>query len=70
MALELSSSVQLKLPWRTSSYSGGGNDCVEVAPLDSGAVLRDTKAREMGMLTVSGKSWRALLATVRAEELR
>lgn len=40
------------LIWRKSSFStgeGGGNDCVEVAPLpDGGWAVRDSKAGESG----------------------
>lgn len=50
--------------WRKASYSGQGQDCVEVR-LDVEVGVRDTKAREVGQLTVGGEAWRALLAAVR-----
>ncbi|MDX3854209.1 DUF397 domain-containing protein [Streptomyces sp. AK02-01A] len=31
--------------WRKSSYSGGANDCVEVADFGSYAAIRDSKNR-------------------------
>jgi len=50
--------------WRKASYSGQGQDCVEVR-LDVVVGVRDTKAREAGKLDVPGEAWRALLAAVR-----
>jgi hypothetical protein len=50
--------------WRTSTYSGQGQDCVEVR-LGVEVDVRDTKARKLGKLTVPAGSWRALLAAVR-----
>jgi hypothetical protein len=32
-----------KAHWRKSSYSGGANDCVEIAALGAYAAVRDTK---------------------------
>ncbi len=52
------------LSWRTSSYSGNGNNCVEVAP-DGGSVLvRDTKDRSGPVLTFTAVQWTAFLAEV------
>lgn len=47
--------------WRTSSYSGGQTNCVEVALDRASARVRDTKAREAGHLEVSSQAWQALL---------
>ncbi|EIE99668.1 DUF397 domain-containing protein [Saccharomonospora glauca] len=58
-----------RLEWRKSSYSGGGNDCVEVALTADGAAVRDSKNPSGGMLTLSGSQWDALLAAARAGEL-
>lgn len=46
--------------WRKSSYSGGGNDCVEVAfrPVDAG--VRDSKDVTGIALWLSARSWQAL----------
>ncbi len=51
--------------WRKSSYSGGGGgDCVEVGG-DSGAVLvRDTKNRDGGALTVSAVAWERFIKSL------
>ncbi len=58
-----------RLEWRKSSYSGGGNDCVEVAFTGDGAAVRDSKNPAGGALTLSGPEWDALLAAARAGEL-
>lgn len=43
--------------WRTSSYTGT-ESCVEVADSDPKSVMvRDTKARSWGVLTVRRDSW-------------
>lgn len=48
--------------WRTSSYSGGGNNCVEVAPMRNGVAVRDSKARAAGAQVVSRATWRAFVS--------
>jgi hypothetical protein len=50
--------------WRKSSYSGGGNDCVEVALLAEHVGVRDSKNPGGGALNVSTQGWRALLGVV------
>ncbi|MFD2490994.1 DUF397 domain-containing protein [Amycolatopsis jiangsuensis] len=52
--------------WRKSSFSGGGNDCVEVAFVDGGAAVRDSKNPAGGALRLPAAGWRGLLAAVRA----
>lgn len=48
--------------WRKSSFSGGGNDCVEVNLNESMTVgIRDTKERTLSQLTVNVDAWRSLL---------
>ncbi|WP_019813077.1 DUF397 domain-containing protein [Saccharomonospora saliphila] len=58
-----------ELRWRKSSYSGGGNDCVEVAFTRDGAAVRDSKNPAGGALTVPAAEWDALLAAARTGEL-
>jgi hypothetical protein len=50
--------------WRKSSYSGGGanGECVEVATGTTGALVRNTKDRDGGFLTLSREAWKALVA--------
>ncbi|MFF5146734.1 DUF397 domain-containing protein [Streptomyces sp. NPDC013157] len=47
--------------WRKSSYSGGANDCVEVAELDEGAAVRDSKDISRRPLQFSTAAMRALV---------
>ncbi|WP_030422857.1 DUF397 domain-containing protein [Streptomyces sp. NRRL F-5065] len=48
--------------WRTSTYSGPQNECVEVADGGGSWVgVRDTKDRARPALTVPGPAWSALV---------
>lgn len=48
--------------WRTSSYSGGQGECVEVASDIPGAVpVRDSKHRAGPMVVVSAQAWQTFL---------
>ena len=58
---ELESSVSV---WRKSSYSGGGNDCVEVALHAQHVGVRDSKAPKSGALNVSARGWQGLLSVL------
>lgn len=53
--------------WRTSSYTGNGNngDCVEVAFAPEVTALRDSKDRAGGALVVGRTSWSAFLEAAR-----
>lgn len=51
--------------WRTSSYSGGQGNCVEIANTPENIQVRDTKDRPGGALTVSLPQWNAFLTKVR-----
>ncbi|MFB4302079.1 DUF397 domain-containing protein [Actinomadura sp. NTSP31] len=57
--------------WRKSSHSGGSSqtDCVEVADLESGVGLRDSKDPGGGHVTVDRAVFAALLARVRSGAL-
>ncbi|MEC3893216.1 DUF397 domain-containing protein [Nocardiopsis sp. LDBS1602] len=52
-----------RLKFHKSSYSGRGQDCVEVADLPSAAAIRDSKHPENGHLTFSTTEWAAFLTT-------
>ena len=55
-------------PWRTSSYSTGGNQCVEVAVMPDGQVaVRDTRDRESGIQLFSAAAWITFVAALRRE---
>lgn len=55
-----------ELNFRKSSYSGRGDNCVEIAGLPVGAAMRDTQNRQLGHLAFSSPEWVALLRTTRA----
>jgi uncharacterized protein DUF397 len=53
--------------WRKSSYSGSGNNCVEVATADGTPVIaiRDSKNPEGGHLTFRAAAWAAFLSDIK-----
>ena len=51
--------------WRKSSYSGGGNNCVEVATDDATVAVRDSKDPEGGELAFSVPAWTAFTTAIR-----
>nr|WP_121188262.1 DUF397 domain-containing protein [Nocardiopsis sp. Huas11] len=58
------------LNFRKSSYSGSGDNCVEVADVTGGAAVRDTQHRDLGHLTFADSGqWRAFLASARRDRL-
>jgi hypothetical protein len=54
--------------WRKSSHSSGdsGTDCVELAALEEGVGVRDSKDPDAGHVTVDRSSFAALLARAKA----
>lgn len=53
--------------WRKSSYSGDtGGDCVEVAPLTPHIAVRDSKAPDLGALTLTPEAFVAFVLGVSA----
>ncbi|WP_304453818.1 DUF397 domain-containing protein [Nocardiopsis sp. YSL2] len=52
-------------PWRKSSYSGAGKECVEVADVESGALIRDSKQPELGHLTFHSGEWNVFVTSVK-----
>ena len=52
--------------WRTASYSGAnGGECVEVASAADAVIVRDTKNRSGGTLSVPASAWRAFIAAMK-----
>jgi len=45
--------------WRKSSYSQGNGNCVEVAFLDNGVAVRDSKNRGGAVLNFTDAEWNA-----------
>ncbi|MGH3899314.1 MAG: DUF397 domain-containing protein [Pseudonocardiaceae bacterium] len=56
------------LRWSKSSYSGAMNSCVEVAALDSGRAVRDSKNPTGAVLRFTVTEWAAFTAGVRSGE--
>ncbi|MFF0171042.1 DUF397 domain-containing protein [Streptomyces prasinus] len=56
--------------WRKSSYSGGANDCVEVAELVECAAVRDSKDIGRGPLLFSKAAMRALISGITCGAIR
>ncbi len=54
--------------WSKSSRSGAGNNCVEVAHLDTGRAVRDSKNPAGPALMFTAAEWVAFTAGVRAGE--
>jgi hypothetical protein len=50
--------------WRKSRYSGNQTNCVEIA-VNSSTLVRDTKNRDAGHLTVSATAWSAFTTEVK-----
>lgn len=50
--------------WRKSSYSDTGGQCVEVRVLPAEVGVRDSKAPQLGHVTVSRAAWGQLLRKV------
>ncbi|MFD7894297.1 DUF397 domain-containing protein [Streptomyces sp. NPDC059743] len=56
-------------PYRTSSYSGQNNNCVEVAPTaDGGRAVRDTKDRARPSLHFSPAGWQTFLTATKKDQ--
>jgi len=57
------------LQWRTSTYSGGAQQCVEVAlAQDGGRWLRDSKDREGPALYFTPAEWDAFIKGAKGGE--
>lgn len=47
----------LTRPWRKSSHSTGGNDCVEVAQAGTSCLIRDSKNPDGARLAIGVPAW-------------
>ncbi|QRN81345.1 MAG: DUF397 domain-containing protein [Nocardiopsis sp. BM-2018] len=56
------------LHFRKSSYSGSGNNCVEVADIPGASAVRDTQNQQAGHLLFPGTEWTALLTAARTDQ--
>jgi hypothetical protein len=55
----------LTRPWRKSSRSTGGQDCIEVAQAQASYLVRDSKRPDGDRLTVSRQAWTAFTRRVK-----
>ncbi|TDQ54901.1 DUF397 domain-containing protein [Actinorugispora endophytica] len=55
--------------WRKSSYSGGRENCVEVADLPLRTAVRDSKHPRAGHLSFTTPEWSAFLAALKDREV-
>jgi hypothetical protein len=55
--------------WRKSSYTGGANDehCVELAHLEQGVWVRDSKDPEGGHLSLTSTEFGALVSWIKRQ---
>jgi putative AlgH/UPF0301 family transcriptional regulator len=60
-------SVDRERPWRKSSHSGGGNDCVEISTVDAGTAVRDSKNPDGPRLSFGCAGWATFLGQARTE---
>jgi hypothetical protein len=57
-------------PWFKSSYSdGAGNNCVEVAVMEPGVGVRDSKDKQGPALVVPATGWSSFVALVRSGDV-
>ena len=56
----------LTRPWRKSSRSTGGQDCIEVAQADASCLVRDSKNPDGARLAVSRQAWAAFTRRVKS----
>jgi hypothetical protein len=52
--------------WRKSSFSGASNDCVEIALVETGAAVRDSKNPDGPRLRFAHVGWADFLTAARS----
>ena len=55
----------LTRPWRKSSRSTGGNDCVEVAQARASFLVRDSKNPDGARLALGPQAWAAFILDIK-----
>ena len=57
--------TMLTRPWRKSSLSTGGNDCVEVAQTRTRCLVRDSKNPDGARLAVRPQEWAGFIEDIK-----
>jgi hypothetical protein len=57
--------ARLTGPWRTSSRSTGGNECIEVAQTSESCLVRDSKQPDGTCLPVGRPAWAGFIRRVK-----
>ena len=57
--------TMLTRPWRKSSRSTGGNDCIEVAQAGASCLIRDSKNPVSARLVVRPQAWAAFIRDIK-----
>ena len=55
----------LTRPWRKSSHSTGGNDCVEVAQTGTSCLIRDSKNPDGACIAIEVPAWATFIHGVK-----
>jgi hypothetical protein len=58
-----------RAPWQKSSYSGNGNNCVEVATNGGRVAVRDTTDRDGTTEIFNSQAWRRFTVRVKRGEI-
>jgi hypothetical protein len=67
MSISVPNATSLQAQWITSSYSGGGNNCIQAAHLSEGThALRDSKRPTGPALVLPAPAWAAFIGAARA----
>ncbi|MCP9951400.1 MULTISPECIES: DUF397 domain-containing protein [Actinomadura] len=63
------SDLETALNWRKASASQDSNDCVEVAAQGPSVLVRDSRNRSAGVVTLAPAAWRTLLNAIQNGDL-
>ncbi|MGY0057977.1 DUF397 domain-containing protein [Streptomyces sp. LZ34] len=56
--------------WRKSSYSGGNDDCVELAITQGHIAVRDSKRTDLAYASFTAAAWREFVSAIATGTLR